>query len=431
MSRPQYEFTPHFADEIDKKDPLAHYRQRFYIPEKNGSPVIYFCGNSLGLQPRSAKEHLETDLEDWKRLGVEGHFHARNPWFYYHKRFSEKEARLIGAKPSEVVVMNTLTVNLHLLLVSFYRPAGKRVKILMEAGSFPSDRYAVESQIRDHGLDPRDVLVELEPREGKHTLDTGDIESKIKELGEELALVFLPGVQYYTGQRFDLSRITVAAHNVGAMAGYDLAHATGNVPVELHNWQVDFAAWCSYKYLNSGPGGVSGVYIHEKHGENDSIPRFAGWWGHDEERRFLMEKTFHPQKGAAGWQLSNAQVLPMAVHKAALDIFDAAGMEQLRKKSLLLTGYLEYLIREAGKETGADFRVITPENENERGAQLSIMTFTRGKEIYENLGQHNIVADWREPGVIRVAPVPLYNTFREVYTFGKVLKDSWEPGSGV
>lgn len=421
----QYRHSLHFAQTLDQNDKLAHFRKKFFIPnQKSGEPYIYLCGNSLGCQPKTVREHIEQELLDWKNLGVEGHFHGKNPWFYYHHFVNEVSAKLVGAKPNEVVIMNSLTVNLHLMMVSFYRPTATRYKIMVEADAFPSDHYAVQSQAKMHGFNPDDAIIQLYPREGEHTLRTEDIVAKIEMYGDELALVMLGGVNYYTGQLFDMATITDAAHVVGAKCGFDLAHAAGNVPLNLHDWEVDFAVWCSYKYLNSGPGGTSGAYVHEKHCNNPDLIRMAGWWGNDEKTRFLMEKKFVPQAGAAGWQLSNAQVLPMAAYKASLEIFAEAGIENLRKKSLKMTGFLEFLLEEINNDpkNNTSFKIITPKGTDERGCQLSILTDETGKATFERLTEAGVIADWREPNVIRVAPVPLYNTFEEVYRFAELMR---------
>ncbi len=413
----QFEATLDFAKAQDEQDELRDFRARFHFPQHDGREVYYFCGNSLGLQPKGVAEALMREVEHWRRYGVEGHFEGEMPWFHYHKFLQEQSAAIVGALPEEVVVMNTLTTNLHLMMVSFYRPSGKRYKVLMEAGAFPSDQYAVESQVRWHGYDPRRAIVEVAPRPGEHTLRTEDIVAAIEQHGEELALVLFGGVNYYTGQFFDLRAITAAAHRVGALAGFDLAHAAGNVLLRLHDWQVDFAVWCSYKYLNSGPGGPSGVFVHERWAERPDLPRFAGWWGHDESVRFRMEKGFRPMRGAAGWQLSNAQVFAMAPHKVSLDLFVEAGMERLRAKSVRLTGYLEWLIRRLD-----GFHIITPADAEARGCQLSITTGRVGRKLYEYLIAHGVVCDWREPNVVRVAPVPLYNTFEDVWQLARLLE---------
>ncbi|MEZ4827252.1 MAG: kynureninase [Bacteroidia bacterium] len=408
-----------FAREMDARDPLASYRERFYLPLRpDGQPHIYLCGNSLGLQPRTVRDYIAEELEDWATLGVEGHFHARHPWMPYHEFLSESTARLTGAKPQEVVVMNSLSVNLHLMMVSFYRPDSGRFKIIIEADAFPSDLYAVESQIIHHGYNPKTALIKLRPREGEYCLRTEDIEAEIGRAGEWLSLVLLGGVNYYTGQVFDMKRIAAAGHEAGAYVGFDLAHAAGNVELKLHDWEVDFACWCSYKYLNSGPGGVAGCFVHENHISDKSIPRFAGWWGHDKKTRFRMGPDFRPIPTAEGWQLSNAPVLAMASLRASMAIFDEVGMTALRQKSLLLTGFLSFLLQQAG-DIGVN--IITPENPGERGCQLSLLTGENGRAMFERLTQAGVICDWREPNVIRVAPVPLYNTFTDVWEFVSIL----------
>ena len=409
-----------FAQKLDQEDPLRSFREKFVFPQHHGEPVLYFCGNSLGLQPLAVREAVNAELDHWGEHAVEGHFRGEKPWMYYHKFLTEATARLVGALPHEVVVMNTLSVNLHLLMVSFYRPSGKRYKIIMEAGAFPSDQYAVESQVRFHGFEPADAIVEVAPREGEETLRTADILETISRHGNETALVLFSGVQYYTGQFFDLKAITEAAHRAGAYAGFDLAHTAGNLPLELHEWGPDFAVWCSYKYLNSGPGGPSGVFVHERHANSPELPRFAGWWGHDEDSRFRMEKGFRPMHGAAGWQLSNAQILSFAAHLASLNLFDEAGMNRLRVKSLLLTAYLEYTLTSA-RDRGLDFRIITPNESNSRGCQLSLLTGPEGRALFDRLTGQGVVTDWREPNVIRFAPVPFYNSFTDIWKLGKLL----------
>lgn len=415
-----FENSEDFARSLDSKDPLKSYRDKFYIPQINGKDCIYFTGNSLGLQPKDTEKHILEELEDWKNLGVEGHFHAKHrPWFHYHKFSKELLANLVGAKPLEVVSMNNLTSNLHFMMVSFYQPKGKRNKIVMEAGAFPSDMYAVESQVKFHGYDPSDAIIEIAPKAGSETLETKDILDTIDKHGDEIALVLFSGVQYYTGQYFDLKAISEAAHKVGAYAGYDLAHAVGNVKLDLHDNGADFAAWCSYKYLNSGPGGMSGIFVHERHANNSELPRFAGWWGHNEEERFKMEKGFIPMAGADGWQLSNVNVLSSAAHLASLKMFDEVGMDSLIEKSRLLTGYLEFLLNSLESK---DIKIITPSTEKDRGCQLSIVIKNEGKKVFDALTKSGVIADWREPEVIRVAPVPMYNSFNDVYTFYTILK---------
>jgi kynureninase len=414
--------TPATAAQLDAADPLAAFRQEFHLPPgPDGLPCAYFCGNSLGLMPRAARAAAEQEFTSWERLGVEGHFQAPSFWMHYHDTLTEASARLVGALPIEVVVMNNLTVNLHLLLVSFYRPTGTRYKILMEGGAFPSDQYAIESQARLHGLDPADAIVELVPRPGEHTLRTEDIEAKIAELGDSLATVLIGGVNYYTGQAFDMAAIARAGHAVGAYVGFDLAHAAGNLALHLHDWDVDFACWCTYKYLNSGPGGTSGVFVHERFAQRPDLVRLAGWWGHDPAVRFQMKKGFQPMPGAAGWQLSNAQIFPMALHRASLEIVDrAGGMAALRRKSELLTARLESEIRGLGMAP-SQLEIITPADPAQRGCQLSVLVHERGRELFDFLAIQGIIADWREPNVIRLAPVPLYNSFMDVQRVGNAL----------
>lgn len=417
-----YQATRNFAKEQDAIDPLKDFREKFYLPQHEGKDCLYFCGNSLGLQPKNVQGIVLQELEDWKNLGVEGHFKGKDPWMPYHRPLTEKIARVVGALPHEVVAMNTLTVNLHLMMVSFYQPKDSRYKIIMEADAFPSDHYAIASQVKFHGYDPEDAVIQLKPREGEHALRTEDILQEIDKAGNSLALVLLGGVNYYTGQYFNLKEITQKAHEVGAYAGYDLAHAAGNIRLELHDSGADFGVWCTYKYLNSGPGGISGAFIHERHAKNVDLPRFAGWWGHQEDVRFLMDKTFVPMEGAEGWQLSNAPILLMAAHKASLEVFDEAGMERLEEKSRRLTGYLEYLVGEFNQaQDNVQIHIITPSNPKERGCQLSLVTSKDGKKIHQYLSDHGVISDWREPDVIRVAPVPLYNSFEDVYGLYELL----------
>jgi kynureninase len=407
-----------FAQEQDAIDFFNSYRSRFLFPQHEGKDAVYFCGNSLGLQPQSTAYLMQQELKDWATYGVEGHFRANNPWMHYHHLFSESLSKIVGAQKEEVVACNTLTVNLHLLLISFYKPTATRFKIIMEAGAFPSDQYAIETQVKMHHFDPQDEIIELYPREGEHTLRHEDIIATIHATGNELALVLLGGVNYYTGQLFDMQSITAAAHQVGALAGYDLAHAVGNVPLALHDWKVDFACWCSYKYLNSGPGGVGGIFVHEKHGNNPATFRLAGWWGNDEQTRFKMQKGFVPQRGAASWQMSNAPVFNMVAHRASLDIYDKTSVDLLRKKSLHLTGYMEYLLNLC---THLPFEIITPKNNEERGCQLSLLFKSEGKQLFEYLEKNGVIADWREPNVIRIAPVPLYNSYEDCFRFYELL----------
>lgn len=410
------------ARRMDEQDPLRAFRDEFLFPQHDGRPAIYFTGNSLGLQPRAAAEALRQELDDWATFGVEGHFKAKHPWYSYHEELTASTARLVGARPEEVVVMNQLTSNLHFLLVSFYRPTGRRVKVLCEQRPFPSDTYAIASQIRFHGLDPQDTLVEMAPRSGEHTLRTADILQRIEALGDQLALVLFGGVNFYTGQAFDMKRITEEAHRVGALAGYDLAHAAGNLHLHLHEWDVDFACWCGYKYLNSGPGGVAGAFVHQRHLKAD-LPRFAGWWGHDKATRFRMASEFSPMPTAEAWQVSNAPVLPMAVHRVALEIFDRAGMERLRAKSEQLTAYLESVIRRVNEQQGVRLEVITPGDTAQRGCQLSVLAHGMGRGLFDKLTERGVFVDWREPNVIRMAPVPLYNSFEDVFRFGEILAE--------
>lgn len=418
----QFENSLAFARTLDAADPLKNYRDQFLFPQHDGQPVRYFCGNSLGLQPKTVRAALLAELDQWQTHGVEGHFRGELPWMYYHKFLTQQSARLVGALPHEVVVMNTLTTNLHLMMVSFYRPTAQRFKIIMEGGAFPSDQYAVETQVRWHGFDPADAIVELNPRPGEDTLRTEDILQTIENEGDKTALVLLGGVNYYTGQFFELEKITAAGHRAGAMVGIDLAHAAGNLPLRLHDWGPDFAVWCSYKYLNSGPGGPSGAFVHERHADRPDLPRFGGWWGHDEAVRFQMRKGFRPMRGAEGWQLSNAQIFSFAAHKASLDIFEAAGIEKLRAKSLQLTGFLEFILQEMNAVRPL-FKIITPSDPAARGCQISMLTGENGRQIFDHLAAQGVVADWREPNVIRVAPVPLYNSFEDVWRLGEALSN--------
>tara|TARA_B100000683_G_scaffold95471_1_gene94028 strand:+ start:2808 stop:4085 length:1278 start_codon:yes stop_codon:yes gene_type:complete len=410
-----------YAQLMDVNDPLKDYRNQFYIPQHDGRDVYYFCGNSLGLQPKSVRDYIDVELDDWKNLGVEGHFEGKNAWFYYHHHFSEKLAKIVGAKPEEVVVMNTLTTNLHLMMISFYRPEGKRTKIMLEGGAFPSDYYAIETQLKLHGYDWKEHMIELIPREGEHTMRTEDIIAKIQEHGDELALVMLGGVNYYTGQLFDLEAITKIGHSVGAKVGFDLAHAAGNIKLKLHDWGPDFAVWCSYKYLNSGPGGPGSAFVHERHSANPDLQRLAGWWGYDEEKRFLMKKGFVPMKGAAAWQLSNAQVMAMAPYLASVDIFNEVGMDALCEKRDSLTAYLEYLLDQSPN----GYKLLTPRSKKDRGAQLSILIKKDAKKLNELLYKNGVTADYREPDVIRVAPVPLYNSYEDVFHFVRLLDECY------
>jgi kynureninase len=415
----RFETGRDFALAMTASDPLAFYRDRFHIPKTSaGADCAYLCGHSLGLQPKSARAYIEQELQDWERFGVEGHFHAKNPWMPYHEMLTEPTARLVGALPSEVVVMNSLTVNLHLMMVSFYRPTPARHTVLIESSAFPSDQYAVQSQIKFHGYDPADSLLEAAPRSGETTIRTEDIEKLIAEKGEQIAVVMLAGVNYYSGQAFDCSRITEAAHRKGCVVGFDMAHAAGNLELHLHDWDVDFAVWCNYKYLNGGPGCVAGCFVHERLARNSDLPRFAGWWGHDKFSRFQMPPNFQPMAGAEGWQLSNPSIFSIAALRASMDIFDEATMPHLRAKSEKLTGYLEFLLDRHPQE---DFSIITPRDSAQRGAQLSLQIRKNGRALCERLARQGVICDWREPDIVRVAPVPLYNSFLDVHAFADKL----------
>jgi len=404
-----------FPAAMDARDRLAHFRQRFHLPKtKDGEECVYLCGHSLGLQPKSARSYVDQEFEDWARLGVEGHFHGTNPWMPYHRLLTEQTACLVGAQPSEVVVMNSLTVNLHLMMVSFYRPTSERHRIVIELGAFPSDQYAVKSQISFHGFAPQQSLMELSPREGESCVRDEDIDSLIDREGNSIALILLGGVNYATGQVFDMPGITKAGHRKGCVVGFDLAHAAGNIPLHLHDWGPDFAAWCSYKYLNGGPGCVGGCFVHERHSHAWDIPRFAGWWGHDEKTRFQMGPNFQAMAGAEGWQLSNPPIMALAPLRASMEIFSEAGIERLRSKSVSLTGYMEFLLRQ---RASSKFSVITPPEERRRGAQLSIRLKHQGRDLCDRLTAQGVIGDWREPDTFRVAAVPLYNSYQDVYRF--------------
>jgi kynureninase len=419
-----FENTLEFARTMDAQDPLRSFRERFIFPESSAKHPVYFTGNSLGLQPKTAQAYVLQELEDWATLGVEGHFHAKRPWYSYHENLTEKIAMLVGAKPIEVCTSHSLTTNLHLLMASFYRPHGKRTKILCEAKAFPSDQYALESQLQIHGIPP-DHLVWVSPREHEELIREEDIYDRIQSLGDELALILWGGVNYYTGQYFNLKKITRVGHSVGAMVGFDLAHAAGNVELHLNAWGPDFAAWCGYKYLNSSPGGVSGFFVHERHAYRQNLPRLAGWWGHNKETRFKMAPGFDPIPGAEGWQLSNAPVLGMAVHLASLEVFEEATMDRINTKRDVLTAYLAFVVENSGQSRDhAVFELITPKSPRQRGAQLSIKCLTAGKGLFHALQENGVVADWREPNVIRVAPAPLYNSFEDCFWFGQHLKNA-------
>ncbi|MGC2294751.1 MAG: kynureninase [Candidatus Acidiferrales bacterium] len=417
MAGSKFETGRDFAIEMNARDPLAAYRDRFHIPKgPGGADCVYLCGHSLGLQPKTARGYVERELEDWAKLGVEGHFHAQNPWMPYHELLAAPTARLVGASPEEVVVMNSLTVNLHLMLVSFYRPTAARNRTLIESNAFPSDQYAVQSQIRYHGYDPASSLIEIGPRPDEKAIRTEDIENLLTEEGERIALVILGGVNYYSGQAFDCARIAAAGRSRGCVVGFDMAHAAGNIPLRLHDWNADFAVWCSYKYLNGGPGCIAGCFVHERHARNPDLPRFAGWWGNDKAARFRMEPQFQAIPGAEGWQLSNPSIVSMAALRASMDIFDEAGIEQLRAKSVELTGYLAFLLEQTTSES---FSIITPRDPAQRGAQLSLQIKSNGRALCDRLSRQGIICDWREPDILRVAPVPLYNSFLDVHTFAE------------
>jgi len=417
LSIPRLELGEEFAVAMDRSDPIAHFRQQFCIPKtRNGEECIYLCGHSLGLQPKSARDFLEQELRDWADLGVEGHFHAKNPWMPYHRLLTEQTAALVGARPTEVVVMNSLTVNIHLMMASFYRPTAQRHKILIERGAFPSDQYAVKSQLRFHGFDPEASLIELTPREEELCLREEEIVELIEREGKSIALIMLGGVNYSTGQAFDMAEITRAGHRNGCVVAFDLAHAAGNIPLELHDWGPDFAVWCSYKYLNGGPGCVAGCFVHERHAQSSDLPRYSGWWGHEEKVRFQMEPEFRPMAGAEGWQLSNPPILALAPLRASMEIFAEAGMDRLRAKSVMLTSYMEFLLRDGASNK---FSIVTPRDKNRRGAQLSLRLRQHGRAFCEKFAAEGIIGDWREPDTFRVAPVPLYNTFRDVYRFAQ------------
>ncbi len=418
-----FENTREFAQQLDAKDELRNYRDEFFFPKVNGKEVIYFTGNSLGLQSKRTKTYVDEVMTDWANLAVEGHFYSEKPWWDYHERFAAPLSAIVGAKPCEITVMNTLTVNLHLMMVSFYRPTAKKYKIICEEKAFPSDQYMFQSQVKFHGLDPKNAIVEIKRREGEHNIRLEDVLAKIEEVGDALALVLIGGVNYYTGQVFDMKTITAAGHKQGAYVGWDLAHAAGNIELKLHDWDVDFAVWCSYKYMNSGPGNASGCFINEKHHNNADLPRFAGWYGHNKERRFKMEPDFDPVHGADGWQISNLPILSLAPYLASVEMFSEIGMEKIIAKRNLITAYLEFILHEVDKEIeGTEFEVITPSNQEERGCQLSVFLHGQGRNLFEYLMKNGVITDWREPNVIRLAPAPLYCSFEDMYEFGQILK---------
>jgi len=416
----EFKNTLQFAQSLDAQDDLSTYRDEFIFPKINGKEVIYFTGNSLGLQPKRTKSFVDEVMKDWAELAVEGHFYAEKPWWDYHERLAEPLAKVVGALPEEISVMNTLTVNLHLLMVSFYNPTQKRFKILCEEKAFPSDQYMFQSQVRFHGLDPDETIVEIKKREGEHHWRTEDILAKIEELGDELALVLIGGVNYYNGQVMDMEAITKAGKAVGANVGWDLAHAVGNVELKLHEWDADFASWCSYKYMNSGPGNASGIFVNKKHLNKKDIQRFEGWWGTKKETRFLMKPEFEPMENADAWQISNVPVLSVAPYLASLTMFEEVGMQRLIEKRKLIVSYLEFILQEIDKEVDSTFEIITPAD---RGCQLSVFLHGQGKALFNYLMENGVVTDWREPNVIRLAPAPFYSTYEDMYRFGQVLKE--------
>lgn len=418
----KFENSREFAQSLDRVDPLSNYKDEFIFPEVNGKKVIYFTGNSLGLQPKRASLYVSEIMNDWANLAVEGHFKASKPWWDYHERFSEKLSKIVGARPDEITVMNTLTVNLHLLMVSFYRPKPGRYKIICEEKAFPSDQYMIASQVRFHGFDPEDAVIEVKKRPGEHAFRTEDVLKTIREVGEKCALVLIGGVNYYSGQVLEMEKITRAGHEVGAKVGWDLAHAAGNIELKLHDWDVDFAAWCSYKYMNSGPGNASGCFINEKYLGRNNIPRFEGWWGHNKERRFLMESHFQPESNAHAWQISNAPVLALAPYLASVEMFDEVGMPALIEKRDKIVAYLEFILHEIDREVKGNFEIITPSGPGQRGTQLSVFLHGEGKDLFYYLMENGVVTDWREPNVIRLAPAPFYCSFEEMYDFGQILK---------
>jgi len=418
-----FENSLDFALSLDKKDTIHGYRDRFFFPKVGGQQVIYFTGNSLGLQPKNASGYVNEIMKDWSDLAVEGHFHAKKPWWDYHERLANPLSKIVGAKPSEITVMNTLTVNLHLLMATFYQPKGNRFKIICEEKAFPSDQYMIQSQVRFHGYDPKEAIVEIRKRPGEHNFRTEDILDTIAKVGDACALILIGGVNYYTGQVFDMKSITKAGHNVGAFVGWDLAHAAGNVALHLHDWNVDFAAWCSYKYMNSGPGSASGCFIHEQFHNQKDIPRLEGWWGTNKKSRFLMKPEFEPMPNADAWQISNPPVLAMAPYLASLELFEKVGMETLLTKRDLIVSYLEFVLKEIDKEVSSTFEIITPSQQEERGTQLSVFLHGEGRKLFDYLMKQGVIVDWREPNVIRLAPAPFYCSFEDMYRFGQILKE--------
>ena len=415
-----YQNSLEFAKQLDRDDPISYLRKEFHIPiDKEGNEWLYFTGNSLGLQPKITKEYIKQELDDWANFGVEGHFEAKIPWISYHEFLTDTMAKIVGAKPIEVVVMNTLTTNLHLLMVSFYQPTKTKYKIVIESDAFPSDRYAVQSQLAFHGFDPDEALIEWKPRAGDVLLQLEDLEAILDAQGDEIALLLIGGVNYYTGQYLDIKKIADLGHAKDCIVGIDLAHGAGNIQPNLHDSSVDFAAWCTYKYLNSGPGSLSGLFVHEKHAHRKDLPRFAGWWNHNKETRFDMRQPFDVMSGAEGWQLSNPPILSMAAIRASLDMFEKVGMDVLLEKSKKLTGFFEYLVNQIVSDS---IKIITPSNPNQRGCQLSVQVANADKNLHKKLTENNIITDWREPDVIRCAPVPMYTSFEDVYRMVNVLE---------
>ncbi|MET0300482.1 MAG: kynureninase [Flavitalea sp.] len=424
MKSSVFETGKAYAEFLDANDPLKASRKRFLVPQRDGKAQTYFLGNSLGLQPLSAAEEINKVLGQWEHYGVEGFFHGNEPWMQYHDKLIAPLAAIVGAKASEVVVMNQLSVNLHLMMVSFYKPSGNRNKIICEAKAFPSDQYMLETHVRSLGLDPDEIIIEVSPREGEQIIHADDIEATITKYGDELSLVMWGGINYYTGQVFDMKRITASAQKVGAKVGFDLAHAAGNIELKLHEWNIDFACWCSYKYLNSGPGAVGGVFVHERYHNDPSLVRFGGWWGYDKATRFKMAKGFKPVNTAEGWQLSTPSILLYATHYASLRVFEEAGVNEIWKKSQLLSSYLIFLLNKLVAERfGNVVEIITPQGSAEHGSQVSMFVKENGRKVFDDLAAAGIFADWREPDVIRVAPVPLYNSYSEVYHFCLMLAD--------
>ena len=416
-----HQYSLDYAKQLDEQDPLHSYREQFYAPYLHNKRAVYFLGNSLGLQPKTTQDEVMKIMEGWANFGVEGFFLGSDPWLHYHKQITPLLTGIIGAKEKELVIMNHLTVNLHLLMISFYQPTKERYKIICEAKAFPSDQYALQSQVKLHGFDPNEAIIEVQPRSGSELIMTEDILAAIEQHKDSVALVLFSGVNYYTGQAFDIASITAAAHGAGAYAGFDLAHAAGNIKLQLHDWNVDFACWCNYKYFNSGPGAIAGAFVHEVHHDNEKLPRLEGWWGNDVSNRFKMQRTYTPSLSAESWCMSTPPVMMLAAHKAALQVFAAAGFDNLLVKSKALSEYLFFVLDEIDK-AGEKFSIITPRNNEEHGAQVSISIHKNAKAVFDTLLPLGIFADWREPNVIRIAPVPLYNSFEEIFIFADTLR---------